>query len=63
MAEVTATVIMATEFMSVAGGVAAMTGDAMCMVIVLAEPPVVERHIVAADTRASEVGGGVEPRK
>ena len=47
----------------VVGGAAAMSGDAMCMDIVLAEPPVVERHIVAADTRASEVGGGVEPRK
>jgi hypothetical protein len=33
-----------------------MTGDAMCMVIVLAEPPVVERHMAAADTRAAVVG-------
>jgi hypothetical protein len=44
-----------------------MTGDAMCMVIVFAEPPVVERHMAAVvDTRAAEagmaVGAGAEPR-
>jgi len=53
----------------VVGGAAAMSGDAMCMDIVLAEPPVVERHmaVAEADTRAVEAGmaaveAGAEPQ-
>ena len=65
---------METEVMSVAGGAVAvaMTGDVMCMVIVPAEPPVVKRHMAAADTRAAAgmvaeeeagmVAAGTEPR-
>jgi hypothetical protein len=46
---------METELMSVAGGaaggavaVAITTGDAMCMVMMPAEPPVVKRHMAVA---------------
>jgi hypothetical protein len=74
-------VIMATEVMLVAGGemtadggvvVVVMIEDTMCMVIVLAEPLVMERHMeedlwaVAADTLVVEAvmaaGAGAELR-
>jgi hypothetical protein len=40
----------------VGGGVAAMTGGAMCEVIVLAELQVVEQRMAAADMRVAVVG-------
>jgi len=72
MMEVTMTVTLALAGGAaggVVGGAAAMSGDAMCMDIVLAEPPVVERHmaVAEADTRAVEAGmaaveAGAEPQ-
>jgi hypothetical protein len=52
-----------TVTLALAGGAAGgvMSGDAMCMDIVLAEPPVVERHmaVAEADTRAVAVEAGM----
>ena len=46
----------------VVGGAAAMSGDAMCMDIVLAEPPVVERHMAVAEADTRAVEAGAEPQ-